>query len=84
MYQIHQQEKTKAEDFESANAECKEVIRPPRARSTSIDEWIRHTADVRSHLPDMTLIGEAATRGLEMTQIFKCFCCGEQCYLRLN
>ena len=46
--------------FENANAECKEVIRPLRARSASIDEWIRYTADVGSHSPDMTIIGEAA------------------------
>jgi hypothetical protein len=31
-----------------------------RARSASIDEWIRYTADVGSHSPDMTIIGEAA------------------------
>ena len=70
--------------FENANAECKEVIRPLRARSASIDEWIRYTADVGSRLPDMTVIGEAATRHLKMTQDFKCFTCGEQGHLRNN
>ena len=80
VYQIHQQEKTKAEDFESANAECKEVIRPLRARSTS--KWIRYTADVVSCSPDMTVIREAATRHLERTQDFKCFHCGDQGHLR--
>ena len=54
---------------EDANAECKEVIRPLRARSASIDEWIRYTVDARPLSLDMTLIGEAATRGLETTQI---------------
>ena len=39
--------------FENANTECKEVIRPLRARSASIDEWIRYTTDVVSHSPDM-------------------------------
>lgn len=69
---------------EDANAECKEVIRPLRARSASIDEWARHTADTESCSPDMTVIGEAATRHLKMTQDFKCFTCGEQGHLRNN
>jgi|UPI00001EDC9E hypothetical protein len=30
----------------------------------------------------MTVIGEVATRHLEMTQDFKCFSCGKQDYLR--
>ena len=42
---------------EDANAECKEVIRPLRARSASIDEWIRYTGDVGSRSPDVTVIG---------------------------
>ena len=46
---------------EDANAECKEVIRPLRARSASIDEWVRYWVDVRHRSHDMTLIGEAAT-----------------------
>ena len=55
------------------NAECKEAVRPWRARSASIDEWIRYTADVGSHSPDMTVVGKAATRHLEITQGFKMF-----------
>ena len=47
--------------FENVNAECKEVIRPLRARSASIDEWVRYWVDVRHRSHDMTLIGEAAT-----------------------
>ena len=46
------------------NTEFKEVIRPLRTMSKSIDECIRHTADVRYHLPDMTVIGKGATRAL--------------------
>jgi hypothetical protein len=65
--------------FENANAVCKEIIRSLRARSTS--KWIRYTADVVSCSPDMTVIREAATRHLEMTQDFKCFNCGEQDHL---
>ena len=68
--------------FENANDECKEVIIPQRARSASIDEWTRHTADVGSCSPDMTVIGEAATRHLEMTQNFNYFNCCEQGHLR--
>jgi hypothetical protein len=68
--------------FENANAKCKEVIRPLRARSASIEEWIRYTADVGSRLPDMTVIGEAATRHIEVTQDFKFFNCGEWHHLR--
>ena len=51
--------------FENANAECKEVIRPLSARSASIDEWIRYTADVGSRSPEMTAIGEAVPRHLD-------------------
>jgi hypothetical protein len=43
--------------LENANAEFKEVIRPLRVRSASIDEWIRYTGDVGSRSPDMTVIG---------------------------
>ena len=59
--------------FENMNAECKEAVRPWRARSVSIDEWIRYSADVGSHSPDMTVVGKAATRHLEITQGFKMF-----------
>jgi hypothetical protein len=41
-----------------------------KAGSASIEEWIRHTVDVRPRSPDMTLTGEAATRGLEAIQHF--------------
>lgn len=67
--------------FENANTECREVIRPLKARSAPIDEWIRYTAIVGSCSPDTTVIGEAATGQLEMTQDFKCFNCGEQGHL---
>jgi hypothetical protein len=68
--------------FENTNAEWKEAIRPLRARSASIDEWIRYAANVGSCSPDMTVIGEAATRHLEMTQNFNYFNCCEQGHLR--
>ena len=32
--------------FENANSECKRVIRPLKARSAPIDEWIRNIADI--------------------------------------
>lgn len=31
--------------FENTNVECKRVIRPLRANSAPIEEWIRHTID---------------------------------------
>jgi len=34
--------------FENVNTECREGIRPLRARSASVDEWIRQTADIGS------------------------------------
>ena len=68
--------------FENANTEYKEVFRPLRARSALIDEWIRYKTDVVSGSPDMTVIGEAATRYLEMTQDFKYFNYGEWGHLR--
>ena len=63
--------------FKNGATERKEVIRLLRARSASIDEWTRYIADVRPLLPDMTLIGDATTRGFEMTQNFKYHDCGE-------
>ena len=60
--------------FENVNAKFNEIIRPLRTRSTSIDE-IRYAVDVGPHLPSVTLIGEAVTRGLEKTQNFKCLHC---------
>nr|CDQ07277.1 Bm11540 [Brugia malayi] len=44
--------------FENANTECKEAIRPLRARSVPIDEWIRNTIDIRPHSPNLTLAPE--------------------------
>jgi hypothetical protein len=66
------------------NAELEEVIRPLREMSVSIDEWIRYTVDVRPRSPDMTFIGEATTKGLKMTQNFKCLNCSEQGHFRIN
>lgn len=54
--------------FENANTKCKEVITPLKAGQHG-QMWIRHTGDGRTPLPDMALIGEAITRGLETTQI---------------
>lgn len=47
--------------FENANAECKEAIRPLRARSALKYEWVRNTVDIRPPSPDRAFIGEAAT-----------------------
>jgi hypothetical protein len=46
---------------------------PLKTRTASIDEWIRYTVDARPLSSGMTLIVEAATRGLETTQIINVF-----------
>ena len=43
-----------------------------------------NTVDFRPGLPDMTLMGEAATRGLETTQNFRCLNWSEQDHFRIN
>lgn len=64
------------------NAECKEVIRPSKAVLAWIDKCIRHTVNVRPHLPDTNLIGETTTRDLETIQNLKYLNCGEQGHLK--
>ena len=44
--------------FENVNSKCKRIIRPLKARSAPIDEWIRNTADIGSHTYNNTWIGE--------------------------
>lgn len=44
--------------FKNANSECKKVIRPLKARSVAIDEWIIKTGDTGSHTYDNTWTGE--------------------------
>jgi hypothetical protein len=35
--------------IENANTECKRVIRPLKARTVSMDEWIKDITDIGSH-----------------------------------
>ena len=70
--------------FLNTNAECKEVIRPLRAWSASVDEWIRKTSDICHCLPHMTLTGDAFTKNLVMTQDFKYVNCSKQGHFRIN
>lgn len=35
--------------FENSNLECKMVIRPLKARTAPVDEWIRNAADNEYH-----------------------------------
>lgn len=64
--------------FEKANSECKRVIRPLKARSAPIAEWIRNTADIGSHTSDETSIEEIIAKGLRKRQTVKCLGCGKQ------
>lgn len=53
-------------------------MRPLKARSASIDEW------VKPHSSDMTLIGDATTRGFEIIQNLKCLNCGVYGHFKRN
>lgn len=48
--------------FENANSEWKGVIRPLKARSAPIDEWIKNTADIESYVYDDSQIGEVTSK----------------------
>ena len=45
---------TKTLAFENSNLECKRVIRALKTRSAPIEEWIKDTADLGSHVYDAT------------------------------
>jgi len=63
--------------FKNTNPECKGVIRPLKARSAPIDEWIRNTADIGSHVYDATLIGEEISKTIKKIPNDRCFNCGK-------
>lgn len=60
----------------------KEAIRPLRAQSTSIDEWIMNMIDAGSHSPRITLIRTAILRGYKKGQTYKCLNYGEQSHFK--
>ena len=50
--------------FENANSLCKRIIRPLKARSAPLEEWIQDTINIASHEHDDTWIKEVISRGL--------------------
>lgn len=68
--------------FKAPNSELKMVIRPLKARSAPIDEWIRNTADVGSYVYDATLTGEIVSKSFKKNKNVRCFNCGEQDHLK--
>ncbi|KAL6067262.1 hypothetical protein STEG23_006100 [Scotinomys teguina] len=48
--------------FENANEACKRIIRPLKARSAPLEDWIRNTVNVESHEHDDTWIGEIISK----------------------
>lgn len=50
-------------------------------RSSPIDELIRNTNNVGSHVYDSTVIGEVISQRFKKSQNVKCFNCGEQVHL---
>lgn len=48
--------------FKNANSGCKRRNRPLMAKSALIDEWIRKTTDIGSHIYKVILIGELISK----------------------
>lgn len=48
-------------------------IRPLKARSTLVEEWIRHMVDIGSHVYDANLIEEVISKKLRTNQNGRCF-----------
>lgn len=65
--------------FENANAACKRIIRPLRARSAPMEDWIRETINVEADEHDDTWVGEVISKGLRSV---RCFGCGKQGHLK--
>jgi hypothetical protein len=51
------------------------VTRSLEESTAPIDEWIRNTTDIGSHSFDVTLIGEAISKGFDKIQTVKCLNC---------
>ncbi|XP_052568117.1 endogenous retrovirus group K member 10 Gag polyprotein-like [Peromyscus californicus insignis] len=65
--------------FENANAACKTIIRPLKARSVPLEDWIRDTVNVEAHEHDDMWVAEAISKGLRNV---RCFGCGKQGHLK--
>ena len=59
--------------LKNANSQCKRIIRPPRARSAPLEEWIQDTINIESHDHDDVWIGKAMPRDLKKSGHVKCF-----------
>ena len=61
--------------FENANSECKRMMRPLKARSAPIDEWIRTMAGIGSHVYDAIQIAEIILKRFKKNQNVWCLNC---------
>lgn len=68
--------------FKNPNSECKRVIRPFKARSARIDEWIKDPASVGSHVYSANLTGEVISKNLKKNQNGRCSNYGKQDHLK--
>ena len=59
--------------FKNDNSECKRMIRPLKARSDPIDEWIWNIVDIGSHTYDDTWIEEVISKNFKEVQKVRCF-----------
>ena len=61
--------------FENANTQCKRILRPLKARSAPIEDWIRETINV-DLLEKDNLVEEFLSRGTRTGSNVRCFNCG--------
>ncbi|KAL6091756.1 hypothetical protein STEG23_038198 [Scotinomys teguina] len=54
--------------FDNANSQCNMVIRPLKARSAHIEEWIQDTINIESHNYDDDCVEELISKGLKKNQ----------------
>lgn len=60
--------------FENDNSEWEKVIRPLKAKSAPIDEWIKDRADIVSHIYDGTITEYVISKSSNI----RCYNCGNQ------
>ena len=68
--------------FENANAQCKRILRPLKARSAPIEDWIRETLNV--DLYDDNLVGQLISREPRSSSNVRCFNCGMPGHIKRN
>ena len=61
--------------FENGNAKCKRILRPLKARSAPIEDWIHETVTVHLY-NDENLVRELISRGPRTSPNIRCFNCG--------